>query len=271
MCCMDSGIQPLNQGSGGMSRDFIDIQSMLTEEQFYCFISDNELERGKEQPMIVLREDGMVFVVPAEHRAKKRDLIFSASELWALDRVMEPILDIGCGGGYHLEYLQDKGFQSIMGIDQFACCVRATRRKDIPAESINIFTESDKIKRKFRTILLMSNNLGIGGNMNSAVLLLKKLRELLLPGGEILGITMDWTKSIKDTDRRYYEHQEKKGNPGVLRIRFQYMDQISEWIEVWNASREQLQDVCTSSGLEVSEIQTFSHEQVIAFRLRVST
>ena len=91
-----------------MSTDFINIQSVISEEQFYCFISENEMERGKEQPMIVVREDGMVFVVLAEHRAKKRDLIFSASELWVLDRVMEPILDVGCGGGYHLNIFRKK-------------------------------------------------------------------------------------------------------------------------------------------------------------------
>ena len=105
------------------------------------------------------------------------------------------------------------------------------------------------------------NNIGIGGSMETAVVLLKMLKNLLLPDGEILGTAMDWTKSVRDVDKRYYSHQDQKGKPGVLRIRFQYMDQLSEWIEIWNTSREQLHEVARLSGLEIAELNTFSHDQ----------
>ena len=92
---------------------------------------------------------------------------------------------------------------------------------------------------------------------------------MLLPGGEILGTTNDWTKSVTAADKRYYQYKAEIGKPGVLRLRFQYLDQISEWIELWNASGEQLHEIAEKTGFQVAETVKFSSDQIIAYRLRV--
>jgi SAM-dependent methyltransferase len=95
------------------------------------------------------------------------------------------ILDIGCGTGNYIPLLTRRG--KVLGIDISKNVIDAAgmmgHKNCIVADIFNFPT-----KRKFDTITLLGNNLGIAGSVGREKKLLKILSSLLKSDGQILAI-----------------------------------------------------------------------------------
>jgi SAM-dependent methyltransferase len=91
------------------------------------------------------------------------------------------VLDLGCGPGRHLAALRADGKPGL-GVDLSPVAVRLARRRGAAAVPGDVFGSVPWAGR-WRTALLLDGNIGIGG---APVLLLRRTRELLAPGGEAL-------------------------------------------------------------------------------------
>jgi SAM-dependent methyltransferase len=96
--------------------------------------------------------------------------------------VRGPVLDIGCGPARHTVALLEAGVMA-MGIDITPPALHLARVAGAAVLARDVF---DRIPATGRwgTALLLDGNLGIGGN---PVALLTRVRELLAPGGQVLG------------------------------------------------------------------------------------
>lgn len=102
-------------------------------------------------------------------------------DLEVLDRVVGPALDIGCGPGRHVLALSERGVPAL-GIDAAPTAVALARERGCVAIERSVFGHVPAHGR-WRTILLLDGNIGIGGE---PARLLGRSLELLSPGGSVL-------------------------------------------------------------------------------------
>ncbi len=92
-----------------------------------------------------------------------------------------PVLDVGCGPGRLVHLLHDAGVE-VLGIDIAEVAVSLARRTGAPAQRCDVFGPVPD-EGSWNTVLLLDGNIGIGGD---PTLLLRRVRELLAPGGRVL-------------------------------------------------------------------------------------
>lgn len=98
-----------------------------------------------------------------------------------LDLCQGPTIDVGCGPGRLTEALAERG-QVVLGIDVVTGAVGATLRRGASALRRDVFDELPG-EGRWGTVLLADGNIGIGGD---PVALLRRLRDLLEPGGRVV-------------------------------------------------------------------------------------
>jgi len=98
-----------------------------------------------------------------------------------LDRVVSPVLDVGCGPGRHVLALAGRGVQAI-GIDLTPAAVRLARSRGASVIEGSIFGPVPA-PGSWATALLLDGNIGIGGD---PVALLRRVTSLLRRQGRIL-------------------------------------------------------------------------------------
>jgi SAM-dependent methyltransferase len=104
-----------------------------------------------------------------------------AADEEVVGRALGPVLDIGCGPGRHLAALTQRGVYAL-GIDVSGVAIALARQRGAHAVHVSVFGDVPHPGR-WRTALLLDGNVGIGAR---PVALLRRVRELLVPGGELL-------------------------------------------------------------------------------------
>ncbi|WP_435866688.1 class I SAM-dependent methyltransferase [Streptomyces yokosukanensis] len=104
-----------------------------------------------------------------------------AADTSVLRRCTGSVLDVGCGPGRMVAALAARGVPAL-GVDLSRDAVKRTRRSGGAAIRRSAF---DRLPGEGRwgTVLLMDGNIGIGGD---PVALLRRMRELVAPGGVLL-------------------------------------------------------------------------------------
>jgi SAM-dependent methyltransferase len=105
----------------------------------------------------------------------------TAADLAVLALAEGPVLDVGCGPGRHLEALAARGVPAL-GLDISATAVRLARARGARAVRGSIWTVRPG-PRRWRTVLLLDGTIGLDGRPAA---LLRRVRDLLAPGGSVL-------------------------------------------------------------------------------------
>lgn len=133
----------------------------------------------------------MTATISVALRTRAGTVLDASAERWvgeALDedarvltRAVGPVLDVGCGPGRHVAWLNDAGIPAL-GIDVSAGAVEQTRARGGRARRRCVFAPMPAFAR-WRTILLLDGNVGIGGDPTA---LLRRCGALLSPDGRVL-------------------------------------------------------------------------------------
>lgn len=108
-----------------------------------------------------------------------------------------PVLDLGCGPGRLVAALGRRGIVAL-GVDNSPVAVQLTTARGGIALCRDVF-ERLPAEGRWREVLLADGNIGIGGD---PVVLLRRIRRLLLPGGRALveveppgtGLRREWVR-----------------------------------------------------------------------------
>jgi len=178
---------------------------------------------------------------------------FSDSEKKLLKHVKGRVLDVGCGAGRHLLYLQKKGYDAV-GIDSSKYLVRICKRRG-GAKCFQADIYAYRPGMKFDTILLFGNNLGIAKSIKNSHKLFKILRGLLTKNGRLLLTSIDYEKTPDNDFRKYVEWNRKKGkDPGQLITKNVLGKQATGWVKWLYLTPEELRKICSSEGLVIEKI-----------------
>ena len=168
----------------------------------------------------------------------------------ALELSYGKILDVGCGAGSHSLFLQNQKKLNVIGLDNSAGAVRSSKERGL-IETVHqsIF---DYQTKTFDTILMLMNGIGICGRLEKLEVLLKKLKRILNPDGQILLDSSDLIYLFDETTAgekiisadSYY---------GELEYGIKYQDQIETfpWLYV---GFDLLSHAAKSTGLAIELI-----------------
>jgi 2-polyprenyl-3-methyl-5-hydroxy-6-metoxy-1,4-benzoquinol methylase len=150
------------------------------------------------------------------------------------------ILDVGCGSGNYISYLNKKG--RVLGIDISPKVIKVCKErgfKNVKAGDIFKF----KTKEKFDTIVLLENNLGMAETVPRTKKLLKILGNLLNRGGQILTNVHD----VKDAD--YYDGK----------MRMVWKNKNGDWISWISFNSKFLTNICEGVGMKLQVLDRTEH------------
>ena len=120
-------------------------------------------------------------IIPSEYLFRSFEEMPPIEQL-ALKRASGSVLDVGSAAGIHASYLIEQGL-NVDCIDISAKSIEFLKEKGLNAEHINFFDVDDK---KYDTILMLMNGVGIAGDLSNLELLLLKAKSLLKKGGKLL-------------------------------------------------------------------------------------
>jgi glycosyltransferase A (GT-A) superfamily protein (DUF2064 family)/SAM-dependent methyltransferase len=128
---------------------------------------------------------------PVRHTASSEHVLPLEAMRWSaraddvdqlvVSRCRGPVLDLGCGPGRMVQALSEAGVPAL-GVDMSAVAVRGARSRGALAIQARL-AERLPAEGRWGTVLLMDGNIGIDGDVAA---LLKRCRDLLMPGGAII-------------------------------------------------------------------------------------
>ena len=106
----------------------------------------------------------------------------------AIKRAKGSVLDVGSGAGSHALEVQERGLKTVACEISAPCCEVMRQRglvdvREMPVQEIE--------GEKFDSILLLMNGLGMSQKLEFLTEFLTKLKDLLNPGGQIIGDSSD--------------------------------------------------------------------------------
>lgn len=199
-----------------------------------------------ETPHFIRRDDGFLDETLTSDYFRTR---LMANEKVLAKFVRGKILDVGSGAGRALLYFGKKGFD-ICGIDFSPLAVRVCKERGLEAEVKDVFKMRETTA--YDTILLFGNNIGIGGDLEGAEKLLKKLNTLVDKKGCVLLTSIDVTKTDNPQHHAYHQtNLKKKKYVGEVKIRVEYKKAIGTYFKWIHLDPEKLKELATKTGWKV--------------------
>ena len=173
----------------------------------------------------------------------------------ALDLCKGEILDIGAGSGRHSLLLKEKGFTT-KAIDLSEGCVSLMKQQGLDAEHWSIFDYPED--RKYDTLFLMMNGIGLAGKLDRVALLLEKLKKHLKPEGQVIFDSSDIAHLFGDAPiplDRYY---------GEVKFQFEFEKEKGEWFDWVYIDPVQMKFLANTAGFDMGIIYTDNYDQYLA-------
>ena len=179
----------------------------------------------------------------------------------ALEKCRGHVLDIGAGAGSHAQWLQEKGVAvTAMDISPLAC--QAMKKRGI--RDVRLQDVMQLKHEQFDTLLLLMNGLGIAGTPDGLNQLLKHLRTLLKPGGQILADSADILYLFTDDDGETWIDLNKDKYYGQVEYRLNYREIEGKPFNWLFVDRETLSITAKNNGLQVVETIEGSHHDYLS-------
>ncbi len=178
----------------------------------------------------------------------------------ALKNCKGKVLDVGAGAGCHALWLQENGF-CVEAIDISLGAVKAMKRRGIKKCSLtNVFDLPDK---KFDTILMLMNGIGIVGEIDKLSQYLLKIKLNLRQGGKIIIDSTDLKYLFKmddgsvwvDLNCNYY---------GEMRFQMEFEEHKSNWFKWLYIDFDRLKNIAIQCGFECNLLHKGTNSEYLA-------
>ncbi len=162
------------------------------------------------------------------------------------------VLDVGCGAGRVLLYLQEKGLECV-GIDVSPLAVKACRERGVKDARVISITRVGPQLGKFDTILMFGGNFSLLGGKRRAEWVLEKYRRLANPGVQLIVTSVD--PSVGDADHLTYQkfNLRRSRLPGQIRLRIRYRKYQTPWLDHLLVSQQEMSAMLKGNGWKVTK------------------
>jgi SAM-dependent methyltransferase len=176
-------------------------------------------------------------------------------ELAALDLCKGKVLDIGAGAGSHSLALEDRKVK-VTAIDISPLAVEVMSMRGVSnALTQDVFLFQGK---KFDTLLLLMNGIGLCGNINGLRRFLIHAKKLIRPGGQLIFDSSDvaylFEGDIPVMDQYY----------GEIQCRYEYKKQKTDWFTWLYIDRDTLALIAADEGWNMEVVTEDNDNQYLA-------
>jgi SAM-dependent methyltransferase len=176
-------------------------------------------------------------------------------ELTALKLCKGSVLDIGAGAGSHALWLQDRGFDvTALDISPLAVSTMQDRGLSLVLQQ-DIF---EFCGRKFDTLLLMMNGIGLTASINGLRRFLSHAKTLLSFGGQLLFDSSDvaylYDEGIPNTGQYY----------GEIKCRYEYKTLKTDWFTWLYIDQKMLEKIAREEGWKTEILFEDGDDQYLA-------
>lgn len=213
-----------------------------------------------EEPIVVHSPDfdDDIISVPYLFRSYKE---MPSLEKTALKNCCGKVLDVGCGAGSHSLYLQDKKKLEVVSIDVSEGAIVVCERRGLKDARNISFEETEG---KFDTLLFLMNGTGIIGKLENLDDFFLKLKELLLPGGQVLIDSSDLSYLFdKDEDGGFWINA-ADGYYGEVQFKLSYKKSESDYFDWLYLDFNSLNLAASKNGFSCSLLQEGKHFDYLA-------
>ncbi|WP_221409102.1 class I SAM-dependent methyltransferase [Reichenbachiella versicolor] len=194
--------------------------------------------RGEESPLLLYNSYGEPEEMPVEVFFRDEH-DFTYLEHLAISACEGKILDLGAGAGTHSLFLQALGYD-VEAVDNSLGC--ATIMRDQGIKNV-IHDNYQNITKKYDTILMLMNGIGIAGKLNNIPELIEKCFNMLEPDGKIIFDSSDITY-LYDSETPRPEHYY-----GEIRYQYEYKGEKSNWFDWVYVDSGKIQEICNRMNL----------------------
>lgn len=195
--------------------------------------------------------------LPLKHLFRSFDEMPKLEQL-ALKRTKGKTLDVGCGSGIHALYLQQQNI-AVEAIDISKGAVEVCKLRGLKnARCISLYKLKDK---KYDTILLLMNGIGLCGKLSKLPALLEHLKSLLNENGVILTDSSDLSYMLED---RSYYLEKSEAYYGEVTFQLFYKELESKPFDWVYIDFETLKEQAELVGLQCTLVKKGRHFDYLA-------
>jgi SAM-dependent methyltransferase len=204
-------------------------------------------------------------IIPAKYLFRAYNEM-PALEQKAIAACQGEVLDVGCGAGAHLKVLKENNCTA-EGIDISPKAIHYLKQLGLNANLENFL---DYREKKYDTILMLMNGLGLAGDLQSLSGFLIHAKSLLKEGGKIL---------CDSTDVRYFYEAEdgslwidlNAAYYGNFKFKMTYKNHSSGWFNWLYVDFETLCTHASEVGLDCSKIDENNDENTYLAELKIKS
>ena len=179
-------------------------------------------------------------------------------EQTALKQSKGSVLDVGCGAGSHSLYLKSKGL-NVKSIDISEGAIKTCQLRGLEhAQVLDVMDET----QTFDTLLLLMNGSGIFQSLAHTPFVLKHLKTLLNPNGQILIDSSDIKYMYEEDDGGFWMDTNKEYY-GELDYTVRYKDEEATFSWMY-LDFERLKIACDQIGLQCELVKQGPHYDFLA-------
>ncbi|WP_158828272.1 class I SAM-dependent methyltransferase [Mucilaginibacter lacusdianchii] len=176
-------------------------------------------------------------------------------EWLALNECRGRVLDVGAGAGSHALLLQERGFD-VTALDISHKSVEVMKTRGVKnAVQADIFGFTGE---PFDTILLLMNGIGLAGTIDGLINLLRHLKTLLAPGGQLLFDSSDvaylYEGKVSEGELSYY---------GEISYQYEYKGLKTEWFKWLYIDEQKLAAIAQNEGWAMEVLLEDEHGQYL--------
>lgn len=162
------------------------------------------------------------------------------------------VIDIGCGGGRVLLYMQKKG-QKVTGIDISPLAIKVCRLRGAKDARVMALEDIGRFRpNSFDTIVMFGYNFGLFGGREKAKRLLKAMHRVTSERAVIIAETRDPYLTDNPVHFRYHRLNARKGRmPGQMRFRARFMQYATDWYDYLYVSKSEMKGLLAGTGWRV--------------------
>lgn len=208
----------------------------------------------KKQPSfeIIERDDGHI------NLSAGGEYYFSTYPTWrkhekkAIRYVRGRSLDIGCGAGRVLLYLQDKEIDA-EGIDISPLAIKVCKLRGVKnVKLMNIKDIRYLNSNKFDTIIMFTGGFALFSTPNNAKRILKEMYKITSDNGIIIAESRDPYITNNPIHFRYHKNNMAKGKiAGQMRVRIRFLQYSTDWINFLLVSKKEMAEILKGTGWKI--------------------
>ena len=209
--------------------------------------------RGEPADHVIERDDGLIDEIDTGIYFLEYD-DWPEFEKEAMLEAKGRVLDVGCGAGRAAVWVQERG-HDVVGIDVSPLALEVSRLRGVRDCRLMDVRELDFPDGAFDTVLMLGNNLGIGGDAGQTRRILESLHRITADEGIVIAETRDPLKTDDPAHLAYHERNRGMNRPpGLVKIRIGFGGKFDDRFEFLLLGEEGLAELLEPTGWSISRV-----------------